>query len=72
LLLRRCLLHLLFDAIDILVLVVLGRHCRLPLLGDRWVMASWKPSLVYMELSMSIPKRRTQRFSEEACHIKFE
>jgi hypothetical protein len=58
-LLLRChgLLHLLFDVVDKLVLVVLGSHHRLPLLGDQWVMASSKPSPIYMELSASTPKR---------------
>jgi hypothetical protein len=51
-------LCLLFGTIGILALVVLGSHCHLPLLGDKWVMASWKPSSVYMESPTSIIKRR--------------
>jgi hypothetical protein len=54
---RHGLLHLLFNAVGILALVVLGRHRRLPLLSGWWVMASWKPSLVYMESPASIPNR---------------
>jgi hypothetical protein len=72
LLLRWHLLRLLFGVHSILALVALGSHCRLPLLGDRWVMASWRPYPVYMESLTSIPKRYSCLFSEEVCRFIFE
>jgi hypothetical protein len=59
---RHGLLRLLFGAVDILALVVHGSHHRLSLLGDKWLMASWTPSLVYMESPASIPKSHTRPF----------
>jgi hypothetical protein len=52
----------LFGVVGILALVVIGSHRCLPLLADKWVMASWKPSPVYLESPVSIPKRRARPF----------
>jgi hypothetical protein len=65
---RRCgLLRLFFDAVDILALVVLRSHHRLPLLGDKWVMVFG--SHLWFIWSHRCPFQRGTHDSSKSCGV---